>query len=195
MLKNYFKSKTKFGTALNIITVLLIIALLIPETRKIVAPVLLRPTRFIHQPRVESVKPTLNPATYNWKLEALNGDVIKLKQFHDQVILINFWATWCPPCIAELPDLQKLYNEYKNDVTFLFVTNEQASKVMDFMVQKSYTIPVYNPRTQYPTDLASNTLPTTFIISKSGEIVVHKTGLAQWNSRKVKNILDILIDQ
>ena len=195
MLKKYFKSKTKFGLALNILTVLLIVLLLIPSTRKDVAALLLRPTRFIHQPKVNSDKPILNPETYQWKVESLDGDVVKLKHLNDKVIFINLWATWCPPCIAEMPDLQKLYDEYKDEVHFLFVSNEADEKLIDFMESKGYTLPVYSPRSQYPQQLATNTLPTTFIISKKGEIVVNKKGLAQWNSRKVKNILDILIKQ
>lgn len=132
-------------------------------------------------------------STYNWKLLDVKGNEIDFNSFRDQVIVINFWATWCPPCVAEMPAFEKLYQDYKENVVFLFVANDDPKRVEKFISKKGYSHPVYYQLTKAPKDLSSNSLPTTYIINKQGEIVVNKVGAADWNSSKVRALLDNLI--
>ena len=69
-----------------------------------------------------------------------------------EVVLLNFWATWCPPCIAELPSMQKLYNDYKDKVRFVFVTNEDKATIEAFLAEKGYDLPIYTSVTAIPED-------------------------------------------
>ncbi|MBI9066607.1 MAG: TlpA family protein disulfide reductase [Salinivirgaceae bacterium] len=195
MFKNYLKKKSKIGLAVDAAIVILFILLLIPATRKEVAALILKPTLFIHQPKVNNNKPIISDNAYDWKLQNLAGEKIKLSTFENNVLIINLWATWCPPCIAEMPDLQRLYNDYGDKVSFLFVSNESDATIKEFIDKKGYTFPVYTPLTQYPNDFETNTIPTTYIISKKGELVINKTGVAQWNSKRIRQILDVLINQ
>ena len=133
-------------------------------------------------------------SSYNWKLVSTNGEVLDFNELKGKVILVNFWATWCPPCIAEMPSFQKLYNVYKDDVVFLFVANDEEKKVATFINKNEYTFPVYFEATNRPVEMDSNSLPTTYIISRNGEIVVDKTGAVDWNSYKVIELLDGLIN-
>lgn len=123
------------------------------------------------------------------------GDAHKLSQYKGKWVLVNFWATWCPPCIAEMPAFEKLYQDYKNDVVFLFVANDDPKKVKKFITDKNYSHPVYYQLTEAPKEMLSNSLPTTYIINKQGDIVVDKTGAADWNSGKVRDMLDVLIKE
>lgn len=132
-------------------------------------------------------------STYDWQLLDIEGNKIDFNSFRNKVIVVNFWATWCPPCIAEMPAFEKLYQDYKNNVVFLFVANDDPKKVEKFISNKGYSHPVYYQLTEAPKDLLSNSLPTTYIINKEGEIVVDKTGAADWNSGKVRDLLDTLI--
>ncbi|MCK4561873.1 MAG: TlpA family protein disulfide reductase, partial [Flavobacteriaceae bacterium] len=132
-------------------------------------------------------------STYDWQLVDIQGNKVDFNTFKNKVIVVNFWATWCPPCIAEMPAFEKLYQDYKKDVVFLFVANDDPKKVKKFISAKGYSHPVYYQLTEAPKDLLSNSLPTTYIINKGGEIVVDKTGAADWNSGKVRDLLDTLI--
>ncbi|WP_241780998.1 TlpA family protein disulfide reductase [Cochleicola gelatinilyticus] len=132
---------------------------------------------------------------YNWKLAGLHTNAKNLATSEGKVVLINFWATWCPPCLAEMPSLQKLYNSYGDRVDFYFITNEEASVVTKFMEKQAYTFPVYLQQTQAPEAIRTNSLPTTYVLSKEKEIVINKTGAADWNSEKTNTLLDRLLSE
>lgn len=133
--------------------------------------------------------------SYDWKLMDFDGNESIFDQYKGKVVVVNFWATWCPPCIAEMPAFEKLYQDYKNDVVFIFVANDDPKKVKKFIADKDYSLPVYYQLTEAPKELLSNSLPTTYIINKQSEIVVDKTGAADWNSGKVREMLDALIKE
>ncbi|MEN8928395.1 MAG: TlpA disulfide reductase family protein [Flavobacteriales bacterium] len=134
-------------------------------------------------------------SNYNWNLTDAKGNDIDFNKYKDKVILINFWATWCPPCVAEMPSFQELYDSYKNEVVFLFVANDKAEKVTSFMKKENYTFPVQFESSATPPELVSSSLPTTFILDKKGNIVMQKKGAANWNSDKVRNLLDRLLKE
>ena len=195
MLKNYFRKKTKFAIAIDIVIGIVLLLLLIPGTRKDMVALMLKPTLFFHQPKVNSEKPTLKADTYNWQLKDMTGEKISFNKLSGKVVFINIWATWCPPCIAELPDLQKLYNDYGDKVEFLFISNENTEVIKAFLDNKDFTIPAYIPLTQYPSDFETSSIPTTFVINTNGEIVINKAGLAKWNSKRIRGVLDALLKQ
>ena len=132
-------------------------------------------------------------ATYNWNLKGLNTIDLDFNKTQNKVVFVNFWATWCPPCIAEIPSIQKLFDDYKDKVTFVFVSNESWNVINDFYLKNNYNLPTYNTLTQTPKQLKSNSIPVTFIIDKKGNIVTDKKGAADWNSTKVRKLLDELI--
>ncbi len=132
-------------------------------------------------------------SSYHWTLSDLNNQKINLDQFKNKVIIVNFWATWCPPCIAEMPSFQDLYDDYKDKVVFLFIAQDDEIKVRKFLLKKKHDIPVYFSNSPRPPEMNSNSLPTTYFINKEGQIVVNKTGAVDWNSNKVRKLLDELI--
>jgi len=193
MIKEYFKKKSKFALGIDIVVGIMIILLIIPATRKDMGALILKPTLFIHQPKINAVKPVLMPDTYGWQLKDLTGERIRFSEFSGKVVFVNLWATWCPPCIAEMPDLQKLYNDYGDKVVFLFVSNEEIDVLKGFLEKKNYTLPVYIPVTEYPADFETSSIPTSFVINKKGELVISKKGVAKWNSKRIRSVLDTLI--
>jgi thiol-disulfide isomerase/thioredoxin len=130
---------------------------------------------------------------YDYKLVNSKGNTVNLLDYKGDVIFINFWATWCPPCVAEMPDLQLLYDAYGEKVTFLFIARDKKEKVSNFIMKKNYNLPVYFESGFTPKTLYSAALPTTFIIDKKGNIVVAETGSADWNSESVRILLDGLL--
>lgn len=132
---------------------------------------------------------------YNWRLIDLEGNPINLESKRGEVLLINFWATWCPPCVAELPSLAKLHDDYGDRVKFILVTNEKPEKVNKFLENKKYELPVYFGASQAPEVLFSRSIPATYIINKSGKIVVDEKGATNWNSSSTRELLDKLLKQ
>jgi len=110
----------------------------------------------------------------------------------DKVLFVNFWATWCPPCIAEMPSIQELKDAYGDQVEFILISNEPFEITGKFLDQKSYDFLSYQPL-KLPEIFQSRSIPRTFIINGKSEIVVDKSGAVNWNSDKVRAILEELL--
>ena len=176
----------------NVIFLIVITILIIPQTRQPIQ-ILLHKGLALFSPSV--IKDTKQPSlvNYDWKLKDEQGIVFNFEQTKDQVVLVNFWATWCPPCIAEMPSMQSLFNDYKDQVEFVFVSNEDYSVINQFLNKNDYTFKVYNPLTKYPESFDVTNIPRTFLIDKQGHIVIDKTGAANWNSDSVRKTIDDLL--
>lgn len=128
-----------------------------------------------------------------WTLLDEDGQVFDMASIKGRVVVLNFWATWCPPCIAEKPSFQALYDDYKDKVVFLFVTTDPLDKVQTFKEKNGYTLPTYFQQDAPPAVLYSSSLPASYVIDKKGNIVVKKFRAADWNSSKFRVTLDELI--
>ncbi|MEY8870199.1 TlpA family protein disulfide reductase [Meridianimaribacter flavus] len=176
----------------NIVFLVIIVLMLIPQTRQ---PI---------QVAIQSVISKFSPSVIDkedrkkieyssWNLRDLNGNEFNFKDAKGEVVFINLWATWCPPCIAEFQSIQDLYNDYNENVVFLLVSDESPEVINAFLDKKGYNIQIFNPLTKYPEDLSSRSIPRTFIIDREGYLVVDKNGAANWNSDKVREQLDELL--
>lgn len=132
-------------------------------------------------------------AEYNWELHDLEGQRVSFSDSKGNVVLINFWATWCPPCVAELPSMQDLFSEYGDRAHFYFVTSEDPKVVQRFMEKKGYDFPIYFEVHKPPSLLRVNSIPTTFVLAKDGEVMIKKTGAAKWDDEKIKLLVDELL--
>lgn len=105
--------------------------------------------------------------------------------FKGKVVFVNNWASWCPPCIAEMPSIQKLKNSLEmEDVVFVMVSFDQdADKAVAFMKKKGYDFEVYFPGGNYP--YATSSIPATFIIDKAGNVIASHTGMADYSQQAV----------
>lgn len=177
----------------NLLFAIFLILMLIPATR---TPIQVTVNRvFSFSPSIISEDKQENLKAFEWQLIDLEGNEINLSNSKNEVILINVWATWCPPCIAEMPSLQELYNDYKDQVDFYFVANDKPEAVKKFLAKHKYNFPVFMQASNAPNQLQSNSLPTTFLIDKKGNIVVSKTGAANWNSSSFRAKLDDLLNR
>lgn len=176
----------------DLIYIALVVILLMPQTRKPIQIVFNRGLA-LFGPSVINKEQQHSLATYNWKLQNANGGVLNFEALKGKVVLVNFWATWCPPCIAEMPSLETLYNNYRGKIEFLFVTDESFNKTSEFLKKKGYSFPVYRPITDYSNIFNVSNIPRTFLIDKNGKIVIDKTGVSNWNSETVRKTIDELL--
>lgn len=188
-----WKAKSWFTRISDVLFILLLIGMLIPATRKEIAA-------FVN--KIMASGPGLLPAEkqfplpddeWNWSVQDESGQWVPLSAHKGKPVLVNFWATWCPPCIAEMPDIQKLYNDYGDKVAFWLITDESPDVVNPFMQRKGFTMPVHYHKFAVPPTFATNSIPTTWLISPDGRIVLKKTGAAKWNSPKMRKILDQML--
>lgn len=123
------------------------------------------------------------------KLTDLDGKPLDLSQYRGKPIFLNFWATWCRPCLAEFPDIDKAAKIMSQEgFVFLAASDEDIEKIRSFAEKHSYsfrfvhlTVPVF--------DLEITALPTTMIIDKQGNIVYNEVGARDWGSEEMLNKL------
>ncbi len=189
----YRRKKSLAGIISDFVFLLLIVSLLIPATRKLVMTEITRLALF--SPRTTNEIVYLEPQDLHWSVTSIDNGIEKQLQFPaSKPVLINFWATWCPPCLAELPALQKLYDEYADKVDFYFISDEEPQKLKSFMAEKGYTIPVYILNSRVEGRLYSRSIPSTYFIGPNGRLILSKIGAAKWNSSKVKKTINSVIE-
>ena len=127
-------------------------------------------------------------------VDIISGKKVSLGDYKGKVIVLNFWATWCPPCVAEIPDLIKLNKAYKSDLIVLGASLDNGADVAKKFVKKN--------KVDYPVFMADAALqkayggipsiPTTFIINKKGEIVDKIVGGSSYDTfaKKVKTYVN-----
>lgn len=114
------------------------------------------------------------------KLTDLTNKPVDLKQYIGKAIFLNIWATWCKPCITEMPAIQNAQNMLKKEgVVFLLASGENAEEIASFKNANDYNFNY--TRIENSEDLNVQTLPTTFIFNAEGELVFSEMGSRQWD--------------
>jgi len=130
--------------------------------------------------------PDKQPVNTSFSFSSPEGNTLTSSTLQGKVVFINFWASWCPPCRAEMPSLNNLYLTLKNDSRFVFLfvsEDDDRTKASEYLKKNNFSIPVYY-RSQASTEMFSGTLPTTIVLDKEGNIVMKHTGLAGYDNEK-----------
>ena len=131
-------------------------------------------------------------ASYSFRLLDSNGNTVEGASLRGKTVFMNFWATWCPPCIAEMPDINQLYNDLQGEENIRFVMvslDEDFSKALNFVTRKGYDFEIYQFASPVPQVYESQAIPTTYVLSPGGEIMVKKEGMARYNSDSFRKYL------
>lgn len=178
--------KISFSDITSILLTLVTLALIFSVRARTWAIVGLMSLGF-YSPKIPAIKPgeKLTPAPA-MIVQTVDGKTIDLQQQKGKVIFINFWATWCPPCRAEMPTMNDFYKKIKNDTNVVFLSVDVDNKLNNssaFMKNRGYQIPVYGGNLDgLPGTLYSGSVPTTLVVDKRGLVVFHHTGQANYDS-------------
>lgn len=115
----------------------------------------------------------------DFKLKDLNGKEVSLSDFRGKNVYLNFWATWCPPCKAEMPDIEKLYQETKDSDLVILAVNlgEDDPTVKAFIEENKYNFRVLlDSKQNVAAKYNINAIPASFFINKDGTIISKKAG-------------------
>jgi len=134
----------------------------------------------------------------DFNLVDLNGTDVTLNAMRGKVVLLNFWATWCPACRSEMPSLENLYRDFRSDHDFavLTVSIDQDGKpaVTQFMANNGYDFPVLlDPSNAASAAYGVSGIPSTFVIGRDGQIIWNCAGALNWSDPTVRAALKKLL--
>jgi peroxiredoxin len=113
----------------------------------------------------------------NFILPSLDGKEVKLSDFKGRKVMINFWATWCPPCKAEMPAMQQLYNQAKGYIDILAINIDPHNDVAGFVRENQLTFPILLDETgKVNEEYSIISIPTTLLVNEEGIIVKKHIG-------------------
>lgn len=191
----FIMTQKKKITWKNILFVVLIAVLLIPQTRTPIQVAINKITVAIFSPSAVSKEKQIQLQPFTYHLKDLNNESQLVEIGKGKITFLGYWATWCPPCIAEMPSINDLYKDYGDKVQFVLITNENPEVVTNFLKKRDFQLPVFLPAMETPEQLYERSIPTSYIIDQNGRIVVKEKGASDWNSKDVRKILDgLLID-
>lgn len=119
----------------------------------------------------------------DFTLSDLQGKTWHMRELKGKVVLVNFWATWCPPCRKEMPDLQALYDKYKDQgFVVLSISDEEAAKVSPFITERNISYPVLlDPGRKVNDAFVVEGIPKSFVYDREGELVAQSIDMRTRN--------------
>ncbi|KGO89641.1 TlpA family protein disulfide reductase [Flavobacterium suncheonense] len=133
--------------------------------------------------------------SYNWSLIGTKGSSNPFVKYKRRNVIVNFWSSKSKSSVEEMKVWAKLYEDYKNDIAFVFVTKDSQTDVNRFLKETGYVFPVFYSGSTPLKTIVLDKAPKTYLITKSGRVVVAYSGAANWNSKKFRNLLDEIINQ
>ncbi|MDT0606103.1 TlpA family protein disulfide reductase [Croceitalea rosinachiae] len=190
---NYKRIKNRFKAS-DVFFGIFILALLIPQTRKPIQVAVNKVKVLVWSPSAKAAEDQAQLPPFDYHVKTLDGQLKTIEIGKGKPTFISYWATWCAPCLAELPSIEKLYAEYGEQINFVLLTNEQLETLEAFLKKKPYALPIFTTRMAPPTLLLENSIPTNYLIDQDGKIIIKETGAADWNSESVRRTIDTLLE-
>ncbi|SEA93207.1 TlpA family protein disulfide reductase [Pedobacter hartonius] len=183
-MKRILNIKNIFNTALII---LFLVLLFVPSAKAMLLKGLIKAGFFSPDTSEASAGRLPVSDLSGIQFKDINGKIVDLGDLKGKIIFLNFWATWCPPCLAEMPAVNKLYEKFGNDNDVVFILADADGnlvKSQKFMNRKKFGLPVYAIASEMPEILFQGSLPTTVVFDKQGRIAYHEAGAANYGSPK-----------
>ena len=143
------------------------------------------------QPVTQRIEP------FDFSLQSLGGETTALSSLKGKIVILNFWATWCPPCRHEMPSMETLYLRYRDYEFEMLAVNlrERHDTVFQFIERYGYTFPVlFDQDGRVGSRYGVEAIPTSFIIDKEGKIAGRIVGSIYWDTPQMFALFDALLD-
>jgi peroxiredoxin len=147
-----------------------------------------------------NIKPLSGTKTVamDFRLNHLDGTTASLQDFSGKVVLLNFWATWCLPCIQEMPDMEKLWQQYKDaGLVVLGVSNDDAGKrkrVETFINKVNLSFPILLDPDSTISELYNvSAIPVSYLIDRNGVLLAKIVGVREWASPEAFTLIEHLL--
>jgi len=140
---------------------------------------------------VQAAYKTQSNSLPSFKLQAADGSILNLEDLKGKKIFVNLWATWCPPCRAEIPSIEKLYKKTDKDkVAFVMLSlDDNFNSAKRFAKTKHMQLPIYYPAENLPSLFNINGIPATFIFDEKGELIKSNIGMDDYNTSSYVQLL------
>ena len=148
---------------------------------------------FSSPPRIVAVSEREKLPFYDWTLKDANWEFFNFERSRGKVVLIAFWRSWILPSLPELKGIQSLYEDYGEQVEFYIITDEEQAPVMEFIQEHDFTFPVTYLYLESESPVASDNAPRSYLIDSQGYVVIDQEGIADWDSKRVRELLDELL--
>ena len=137
--------------------------------------------------------PSIWIEAHDFTVEINDGRIINLKDYHHRFVLLNFWATWCVPCLKEMPDLEKAYQQMgsKKLIVLAVGMGEDKSTISRFAEKHEFTFPMVADSTLEIARLYGvESIPITYLINPEGIIIGRALGIRDWASPELIEFMD-----
>jgi len=132
----------------------------------------------------------------DFTLPLLDGGNATLSSYRGEVVILNFWATWCPPCREEMPSMENLYQRFKDDGLEILAVDigESAGTVRQFVQNFGYTFPILmDTNNRVASIYGIQAIPTSLILDREGRIIARIVGSIYWDTPRMIDAFDALL--
>ena len=142
------------------------------------------------------LKPYKGKQNIPLKLSDFNGKAVDIKDYNNQVVLLNFWASWCKPCIKEMPSLVRLQNHFNHDDFKIVAINigESKEQISEFIKKLKFDLPIlFDNSGDAVKEWGVYAYPSNFVLDKNGVIRYTYRGALEWDSQSIINTIKTLL--
>ena len=130
------------------------------------------------------------PPGLEWELRTLDGRSLRLADLAGRPVVLNVWATWCLPCVAELRSFERLARSMDgSNVAFAMVAPQSREAVAEWVSRRDYALPFYVEADRMPRAFGLEAVPTTWVLDAAGRVVLKHRGAVDWDRDDVRELL------
>lgn len=146
----------------------------------------------IKKPKIELVNKENQEFDYRGRFVDMEGNLVDLEAYRGKTVFINLWATWCPPCRAEMPHISEMYKKVKDtpELEFLMIAlDKDFEKSKKYIDDKGFTFPVVHAAYGLNESLQSEAIPTTLVVNPDGDIIFYQEGMSNFDTEEFRDFL------